>query len=116
LSTTKKSFKDEVKESRSFALALIIIAGYIVFFGVVMYQNPTNYEGWQTLNATYGVVVATVVGYYFGQKPAQQALQSAQESKTMLKKETEKNVGEIEEGIEMYREILKFLEGKDGKT
>lgn len=54
-----------------------------------MYQNPSNYEGWQTLNATYGVFVATVVGYYFGQRPVKRAEQLAVESTTKFKKETE---------------------------
>lgn len=97
------------KEGRSFILALIIIAGYLTFFGTVMYQNPTNYEGWQTLNATYGVIVATVVGYYFGQKPVQQAIQSARENKGKLVDEASSAVSEIDDGLFYYKKNREFL-------
>jgi uncharacterized membrane protein YgaE (UPF0421/DUF939 family) len=65
----------------TFALALIIISAYIIFFGVVMWQNLSpQYDGLKTITATFGIIVAAVVGYYFGQRPAEAAEQRAKEA------------------------------------
>jgi Na+/glutamate symporter len=91
------SNSEKVKTQYTFALAIIIIGAYVVFFAVVMYQNPTNnYEGVKTITATFGVVVASVVGYYFGQKPAEAAQLRAEEARNTLKSDDKNTVEEIE--------------------
>lgn len=102
------------KEDYSYSLALIIISGYIVFFGIVMFQNPANnYEGLKTVAATFGTIVAAVVGYYFGQRPAEQAIKSAEESKAKLRDETMSELAEINDGLgswkKNYEAIRRFI-------
>jgi uncharacterized membrane protein len=92
------------KEDFTYSLALIIISAYIVFFGIVMYQNPgNNYEGLKTITATFGTIVAGVVGYYFGQRPAEQAIKSAAESKAKLQDETTSELAEINDGLVSWK-------------
>jgi len=112
------SNSEKVKTQYTFALALIIIGAYIVFFTVVMYQNPTNnYEGVKTITATFGVIVASVVGYYFGQKPvesaqlrAQEAESKSEQSKAKLKETVGKNITEITSGEDYYKQFSDFME------
>lgn len=89
---------------------MIIIAGYLVFFGAVMYQNPSNYEGWQTLNATYGVIVATVVGYYFGHKNVREANERAKQTKVRAINMVGENVAEMDKGEDEYNRLINSLE------
>jgi hypothetical protein len=101
---------DKNKTRYTFSLALIIIAAYVVFFGVVMYQNPqdnTTYEGLKTVTATFGIIVAAVVGYYFGQRPteaaderAREATGQAAELKTALDDERANNVELIKSDLD----------------
>jgi hypothetical protein len=69
---------EKIKAQYTFAIALVIIAAYVVFFAVVMYQSKaTSFDDLKTITATFGIIVAAVVGYYFGQKPVESAEQRA---------------------------------------
>jgi hypothetical protein len=103
---------DKVKTHYTFSLAIIIISAYIVFFGYVMFQNKTpGYDELKTITATFGVIVAAVVGYYFGQRPLEAAEQRAQvaagqkaESDTKLGTETKRDVIRIDSDIAKRRQ------------
>lgn len=79
-----------------------------------MYQNQSNnYDGLKTVTATFGVIVAAVVGYYFGQRPteaaeqrAQDAKKKEQESKAVLTQAIVKNVANITAGQGAYNQLL----------
>jgi hypothetical protein len=71
------------KSMQAFTIALIIISAYVIFFGVVMFRAPPgedgiNYAGMKDLTATFGIIVAAVVGYYFGQKNYEEAAKTAE--------------------------------------
>jgi hypothetical protein len=100
------------KPEFTFILAIIIFSAYVVFFGVVMYRNqPNESDGMKTITATFGVIVAAVVGYYFGQRPSEAADQRAQEavgqkvqSETKLNTETKLDVEHLESDITKHRQ------------
>lgn len=127
------------KTTQAFILALIIISAYVVFFAWVMVTAPQdkgifNYSGMRDLTATFGIIAAAVVGYYFGQKNLEEATKTAQSAaqtatqtaesatniakqakdeveikKDDLKKEKENIMTEIENGIPIYSVIGKLL-------
>ena len=65
-----------------------------------MYQAPAHsIDDLKTITATFGTIVAAAVGYYFGQRPAEQATKSAAENKAKLRDETTAQIDEINEGL-----------------
>src|SRR5437867_2828017 len=71
------------KSTQAFILAVIIIFSYVIFFGAIIYQakwvnDAFNYDGMKDLTATFGIIAAAVVGYYFGQKNLEQATKTAE--------------------------------------
>jgi hypothetical protein len=100
----------KVKTEYTFILAVIIVIAYVIFFGVVMHQDQSPYEGLKTITATFGIIVATVVGYYFGQRPAEAAQQHAREAtsqnvetKTKLDSDVKEDIQLIGVSQERYR-------------
>jgi predicted nucleic acid-binding Zn-ribbon protein len=66
-------------------LALILLVPYVFFVAYLVLKAPPT-PTLETLGATYGSLAAAVVGYYFGQKPVQDALNKAQEATTQQQK------------------------------
>jgi hypothetical protein len=118
-------------------LAIIIISAYIVFFAWIISVAPTttdntidkitkitiDYSGMNTLTSTFGIIVAAIIGYYFGQRNLEKATTLAQNATDIAKVATneaevkkiglnnEKNdyVNEVETGIPLYRDISKTI-------
>jgi Na+/glutamate symporter len=78
-----------------------------------MYQNQANeYGGLKTVTATFGIIVAAVVGYYFGQRPAEAAEMHAREAadqtveyKSTLDSEIKGNIEHINSEQERDRQL-----------
>lgn len=58
------------RELYAFVVALIVVCAYIVFYGIVL-AHDSDYSGLEKVSATFGSLVAAVIGYYFGQRPVQ---------------------------------------------
>jgi len=114
------------KESQIFHLALIIIFAYVVFFAWIIASSPVNtdstgkksidYAGMSNLTATFGIIAAAVVGYYFGQRNLEQASKSAEiaskvaeDKKVALKNEKKDRLLSIEKAIPIYKDAEKFV-------
>ena len=74
-SQTKKP-ADRVREHYTFILAIIVIVSFLIFFGVVLllYKDVTLLE---KMTALLSGFVAAVLGYFFGQRPAQEFAKQA---------------------------------------
>jgi hypothetical protein len=62
-------------EMRTFLLAIIVIALFFSFYGTTLFigvsSTPRSYSGVEIVASTLGPIAATVVGYYFGQRPVE---------------------------------------------
>ena len=110
----KKTKMFHVYDGQTFILALIIISSYIVYFGIVLFTMQENsFEGVKNISATFGTIVASVIGYYFGNRPVQAASKQAE----VAQGERDKYAGEfrdlynqIDIGKKEYNELKEELE------
>jgi hypothetical protein len=106
------------KSIQAFTIALIIISAYVIFFGVVMFRAPPgedgiNYEGMKDLTATFGIIVAAVVGYYFGQKNYEEAAKTAETATDIAKQaKNEVEVKKTEAKVEKQNMIKEIRAAK----
>lgn len=128
---------DTQRHYMTWILAIIIISAYIVFFGWIISTAPIttdttvrnvtkitiDYSGMESLTATFGIIVAAIVGYYFGQRNLEKAANIAQNAteiakeakddaevkKINLKNEKRDYVNEVDMGVPLYKEILDFI-------
>lgn len=113
----KKISKSNDFPHQAFVLALIIICAYLLFFGIIIYlDKDKEYEGLKILSSTLGILAAGVVGYYFGNKPVQEATQDAKTSRNLLKRENVDEISEIDQGIRYYKKLFDSLSGKSLNT
>lgn len=70
-----------IKESFSFAIALVVLIPFMIYFGVVLIylQDMVLLEKMSTL---LGGLVAMIVGYYFGQRPLKELSKQVQDAQT----------------------------------
>jgi hypothetical protein len=63
------------REMSTFYLAMIVIGLFFIFYGITLFvgvsSSPPSYSGVEIVAATLGPIAATVVGYYFGQRPVE---------------------------------------------
>lgn len=110
---TKKTQKSFEFPHQTFVLSLIIISAYLIFFGIIIFfDKDKGYEGLKVLSSTLGILAAGVVGYYFGNKPVQEATQNAKSSRNLLKRENLQEISDIDEGIKYYKKMFDNLQGK----
>jgi hypothetical protein len=70
-----------------------------------MYQTPSHsIDDLKTITATFGTIVAGIVGYYFGQRPTEQATKSAQENRTKRQAEAGADITEIKDALSSWKE------------
>lgn len=71
------------REMSTFYLAIIVIGLFFIFYGVTLFAGiislPTDYSGIEKVSSTLGLIVATVVGFYFGQRPVQSLTEQIRE-------------------------------------
>lgn len=116
------------KTTQAFILALIIISAYVVFFAWVMVTAPKqnsvfNFDGMRDLTASFGIIAAAVVGYYFGQKNLEEATKTAQIAnevaqkskneaevkKIEVKEEKKERVSSGKKAVPVYEDAKKFV-------
>lgn len=71
------------REMSTFYLAMIVIGLFFIFYGVTLFAGvislPPDYSGIEKVSSTLGLIVATVVGFYFGQRPVQSLTEQVRE-------------------------------------
>jgi uncharacterized membrane protein YgaE (UPF0421/DUF939 family) len=78
--------------TRIFWLAVAVVSAFLVFYGAALangiFSSPDDYSGVEKVTSTLGPIVATVIGFYFGQRPVQSLTEQVQE--VAVKKEKAK--------------------------
>jgi PDZ domain-containing secreted protein len=81
-------------------LAIIILAAFFSFYCLALlsgiFSSPDDYSGVEKVTSTLGPITATVIGYYFGQRPVQSLTEQVQ--KVAVKRQ------EAKEGLEQADE------------
>lgn len=104
-SSPQKSTADQGKGSQLvFVIALILIIPYIGFLAYLIFKAPSS-PSLGDVAGTYGSIVAAVVGYYFGQKPVQDAVDQAQRA-SAGKQQLKDNTATTNERLSDFRDQL----------
>ncbi len=76
LSSDPKELKNNLKENYTFVLSMMVIVPFMIYFGVVLlvFKDLIMLEKMTALLAGF---VAAVLGYFVGQKPAQEFAKQA---------------------------------------
>jgi hypothetical protein len=96
----------------TFALAITLISAFLIFYGIMIIWDfvyatcptCTKFEGVEKLTSTLGPIIAGIIGYYFGQKPAQELMKQNHE----VSNERDKYKNEF---IDLYRKFDDLGEG-----
>ena len=116
----KEDTAKDYHEHAVFGLAIILISGFLFFYGVAFFNVSENsstgekdYSGLDRVASSLGGIVAAVVGYYFGQRPAAAAAKQAAEARSetrSLKKKAAETFAETDEAKAQIGEMRKELE------
>jgi hypothetical protein len=80
---------DKFRNFQAFVLAIVVIAAFLIFYGMTLVytlitphssQNCNSYEGLEKVTSTLGPIVAAIIGYYFGQRPIQRLTRDAEQA------------------------------------
>src|SRR5215210_8901690 len=68
--------KFTLNDKWTYLLAGGVLIGFFFFFGVALFEgavfsSPNDYSGIEKVAATIGLLPASIIGYYFGQRPVQ---------------------------------------------
>ena len=106
--SSMKWYHKIIKESFSFAIALVLLIPFMIYFGVVLiYLQDTVLL--EKMTALLGGLVAIVIGYYFGQRPLKELsnqVKTAQQEKEEEKKEKETTKSQYKESKGLISDIL----------
>jgi hypothetical protein len=72
---------DDRAQLFTFILAFVVIVAFLFFYFLVIYYNPAKTDV-KLVSSTLGNIVASIIGYYFGQRPVQQAAKAARAAET----------------------------------
>ena len=106
--SSMKWYHKIIKESFSFAIALVLLIPFMIYFGVVLIylQDMALLE---KMSALLGGLVAIVIGYYFGQRPLRELsnqVKTVQQEKDEEKKEKETTKSQYKESKGLISDIL----------
>ena len=106
--SSMKWYHKIIKESFSFAIALVLLIPFMIYFGVVLiYLQDTVLL--EKMTALLGGLVAIVIGYYFGQRPLKELsnqVKTVQQEKDEEKKEKETTKSQYKESKGLMSDIL----------
>ncbi|MGH9925963.1 MAG: hypothetical protein ACREAS_08690 [Nitrososphaera sp.] len=82
--TSAESLKRELERNRwTFGLAVVIIIAFFILYASALasgiFSSPKDYAGIESVTSTLGPIVATIIGFYFGQRPVQSLTEQVQE-------------------------------------
>jgi hypothetical protein len=92
-----------MQDIQTFLLAIIIIVGYVIFYGIILIKNTGDFEGLKNITATFGTIVAGVIGYYFGNRQVQNYVSVNENLRSEFRKETLADVSHIQDDIDSYK-------------
>lgn len=65
--STMEKRNSSLAEVPQFVIAVVVIIAFIVFYAAIVFGNSTLTV--EQIGATFGNIVASIIGYYFGQRP-----------------------------------------------
>ena len=82
--TSPESLRMEIERSKwTFMLAIIVITAFFILYASALVSgilaSPKDYSGIEMFASTLGPIVATVIGFYFGQRPVQSLAEQVQD-------------------------------------
>jgi hypothetical protein len=99
----------QIQDAQTFVLAIIIVVAYVIYFGYIVFKDTQDYEGLKNVAATFGTIVAGVVGYYFGNKPVQNAINARENMREEMNKSKVNEIAGIDNSLSVYRNLLDEL-------
>jgi len=110
--SSMKWYHKIIKESFSFAIALVLLIPFMIYFGVVLiYLQDTVLL--EKMTALLGGLVAVVIGYYFGQRPVRELttqVKAAQEEKEKTRGRYVKATTDFMDWSELFEDIKRDME------
>ena len=107
------SLSARLSKSQTFILALVVIVGFLIFYYIALVNAciiKSDTDGVQLVASTMGPIVASIIGYYFGQRPVQEANDRAKETKVRATNMAQDNVSELDKGDQQYQRVEDTLE------
>jgi hypothetical protein len=76
---------NEKTGKRTLGLAVMILLAFFAFYGIalvngIFFSLPDDYSGVEKVASTLGPIAASVIGYYFGQRPVQALTEQVQKA------------------------------------
>jgi len=92
---------------QTYKLAICVIIFYFILvflaWGHDSFYAP-EYKGLSLITSTIGTIVASIIGYYFGNKPVEQANQSAYNSLNQLKNIKTETINQVDDNLNFLKE------------
>jgi hypothetical protein len=82
-----------------FTLALVMVTGFLLFIGKIVWHDPQDLDLLKTLSAIFLGPIGTILGFYFGARPAeklQQRVQDLVEANKDMLREVEQRKNELQ--------------------
>ena len=92
-----------------YSLALILIAAFLAFIGEVIIRQPVDLDLLKTLSAVFLGPIGTILGFYFGHRPAEKLEQRVQELIKVnggMLRELEQRKNELQRKTEVATETI----------
>ena len=72
-----------LERHHAFILAIVIIVAFLVFYALALDERQVNGEhrGVERVTSTLGPIVASIIGFYFGQRPIRAIARNAEEAR-----------------------------------
>jgi hypothetical protein len=101
---------------KTFYIAIILIVAYLFFFWMAWnYDTRPNasaeFPGLKIVTSTLGALAGIIIGYYFGNKPVDNALKTAVTAQSLLKEEKVESVNIIEDDLQILKECSQQISG-----
>ena len=97
-----------------FVLAIIVIIGFLVFYGLTLINSTNDYSGLEKVSSTLGPIVAAIIGYYFGQRPIQDISQQAQQTKALYNNAQSEDINTLDEMQKKYEDQIEKIKDLKG--
>lgn len=92
-----------------YSLALIVVASFLIFIGVILIRQPTDLDLLKTVSAIFLGPIGTILGFYFGYRPAEKLenrLQELIDSNREMLTELEQKKSELQRKTELATETI----------
>jgi hypothetical protein len=73
-----------IRDKITFSIAFLILGSFFLFYGITvgvnLYSGSNDYTGIEKVASTLAPIAATVIGYYFGQRPVRTLVDKLQDA------------------------------------